>query len=253
MSGLRVVCLGCGDAFSARWYSSCLAVESDGVWLLVDCPHPIRKILRESGHEAGEALDIDRFSGVVLTHLHADHASGLEGWGYYSYYHLNRRATLLTHREVSAQLWEHHLSASMGTIPAPGDEPQPMLADLSTYFDLRPLSDEAPVSLGPFAIECRRTRHSIPTFALRIRAGGRCLAYSADTPFDPSLIDWLADGSDLIVHETNRGARVHTPYEPLAALPDDVRSRLRIIHYPDDFDLASSVIEPIVQGRKYDV
>ena len=126
----------------------------------------------------------------------------------------------------------------------------PESKSLDDYFDLRPLSETAPTTFGPFALECRRTLHPIPTFALRIRAGGRVLGYSCDTSYDPDLIDWLAP-ADLIVHETNYG--VHTPYERLAALPADLRRKLRLIHYPDDFDLAGSVIEPLAQGRAYEV
>jgi hypothetical protein len=44
---------------------------------------------------------------------------------------------------------------------------------------------------------------------------------------------------------------VHTPYEKLAALPANLRSRMRLTHLPDDFDAASSVIEPLYQGRCY--
>ncbi len=246
-SGLRLVCLGCGDAFSARWYSSCLAIESGGTWLLIDCPHPIRKILRESGHAAGVSLDVGTFAAVILTHLHADHASGLEGWAYFTHFALKRNAVLLTHPEVSRQLWDHHLSASMATL---GSDQHPVLMTLQSYFDLRDLSDVEPVSFGPFAIECRRTHHAIPTFALRIRAGGRCLGYSSDTAFDPSLIDWLSS-ADMIIHETNHGS--HTPYESLAALPEDLRRKMRLIHYPDHFDTVGSVIEPLKQGHSYQV
>lgn len=244
MSRFRFVCLGVGDAFSRRWYSSALALEGDGSWLLVDCPHPIRKILQEAGTAAGVDLDIGSFAGVVLTHLHADHASGLEGWGYFSRIALGRRAVLLTHAEAA---W--NLDAAMGhLLAAPGAAAErPRLADL---FEVRLLSDDAPTSFGPFAIECRPTLHSISTRALRIRAGGRCLGLSADTAFDPALIDWLAE-ADLIVHETNHGP--HTPYEKLAALTAPLRAKMRLIHYPDDFDVAASLIEPLVPGRIYDV
>ena len=52
-SPFRFICLGCGDAFSALYYSSCLAIEAGGRTLLIDCPHPIRKILfAESGAAA---------------------------------------------------------------------------------------------------------------------------------------------------------------------------------------------------------
>ena len=80
MRGLSFLPVGVGDAFSAEHYSSCVAVESEGAWLLIDCPHPIRKMLREAGGRAGIELDVDTFGGIVLTHLHADHSSGLEGF-----------------------------------------------------------------------------------------------------------------------------------------------------------------------------
>ena len=59
------------------------------------------------------------------------------------------------------------------------------------------------------------------------------------------------DGAALIVHETNYG--VHTPYEKLAALPARVRQKMRLIHYPDDFDVAASSLEVLEQGRCYRV
>ena len=103
---------------------------------------------------------------------------------------------------------------------------------------LRP--DDSVQLIGPFSIECRRTIHHIPTTALRIRAGGRSLGYSADTAFDPSLVVWLAE-ADLFVHETNYG--VHTPYFKLADLPAELRRKMRLIHYPDGFEQSMSTIE----------
>ena len=122
---------------------------------------------------------------------------------------------------------------------------------MDEYFDLRLLSTTEPTTIGPFCVECRPTPHSIPTSAFRVRVGGRCLACSADTGYDPDLIDWLAV-ADLIVHETNHSVW-HTPYEKLAALPEGLRRRMRLIHYPDDFDQTSSVIEALRQGKVYAV
>ena len=74
----RFVPLGVGDAFSELRYSTCLALENDGEVLLVDCPHPLLKMLREARDATGLPLSADRIAGVVLTHLHADHSSGLD-------------------------------------------------------------------------------------------------------------------------------------------------------------------------------
>jgi ribonuclease BN (tRNA processing enzyme) len=249
MSGFRFLCLGVGDAFSNRWYSSALALEYERKWVLVDCPHPIRKVLREASLAAGFTLDLNGVSGLIQTHLHADHASGLEGYGFFNYFVLQRRAVVLIHPDVERDLWGRHLAVTMGELlPDPGGPFKPM--SVSDYFDIRPLSLTTSVTFGPFEVECRRTIHHVPTFALRIRAGGRMLGYSADTAYDPGLIDWLSP-AHLIVHETNLG--IHTPYERLAALPAALRRKMRLIHYPDDFDLEGSVIEPLVSGRMYEV
>lgn len=249
MSGLRLLPLGVGDAFTERYFTQCLAVESEGAWLLVDCPHPIRRMIREGAAASGVDLDAGRIAGVALTHLHADHSSGLEGLAYYSFFHGRRRLRLIVHPDVAARLWEGHLAASMDQLmERVGEAPRPRRLD--DYIEVIPVEEGGAASLGPFSIECRRTIHHIPTTAFRIRAGDRSLAVSGDTAFDPSLIEWLA-AADLIIHETNAG--VHTPYERLAALPADLRRRMRLIHFPDDFDLAGSAIEPLQQGRVYPV
>lgn len=241
---MSFVPLGVGDAFSARWYSSCIAIETDGRWLLIDCPHPIRKMMRES---FGEAVDLDLVEAVALTHLHADHSSGLEPYGYFSHFALHRRARIAVNPAVSTRLWDGHLAAGMERLVVPG---QPARRTLGDYFELIPLEVGVKTEVGPFTIECRMTRHHIPTTAFRISAGGRTLGYSADTSFDPALIEWLST-ADRFIHETNLGT--HTPYEALAELPAETRDRMWLIHYPDDFDRDGSVIEPLVQGRRYAV
>lgn len=237
--------LGVGDAFSALSYSSCLLVESGGSRLLIDCPHPIRKMLAEG---TGGQVDLDTVDAVVLTHLHADHASGLECYGYFSHFVLKRPARLAVHPAVSARLWDGHLAAGMECLMSAADH-RVNQRGLADYFDLVPLDEARPVQIGAFSVQCRRTVHHIPTTALKLSAGGRTLGYSADTCFDPDLISWLSE-TDLFVHETNYG--VHTPYADLAALPADLRRKMRLIHYPDGFDSADH-IEMLRQGRRYTI
>ncbi|MFK7984607.1 MAG: MBL fold metallo-hydrolase [Sandaracinaceae bacterium] len=239
---LSFVPLGVGDAFSALHYASCLAVELDGRWLLVDCPHPIRKMMREA---LGPSVDLDRVEAVALTHLHADHASGLEGFGYFNRFALGRKARIAANPAVSARLWDGHLAAGMERLVVPGE---PARRGLDDYFELLPLAVGERTRVGPFEIECRPTRHHIATTAFRIHGGGRTLGYSADTSFDPTLIDWLSE-ADRFVHETNLGT--HTPYAKLAALPAATRDKMWLNHYTDDFDLDGSVIEPLREGQRY--
>src|SRR5512142_1363515 len=97
---MHFVPVGVGDAFSALHHSSAVAVEADGRRLLVDCPHPIRKVLRDASLRSGLALDVGSFDAVVLTHLHADHCSGLEDYAYYFRFVLRRRPVLAAHPRV---------------------------------------------------------------------------------------------------------------------------------------------------------
>jgi ribonuclease BN (tRNA processing enzyme) len=251
MSTLRLIPLGVGEAFTAHHYTSCLVLGVDHEWLLIDCPHPVRKMLREGSIAAGIPLDLDRIGAVAVSHLHADHCCGLEDFGFYSFSVLNRRARLLMHPEISARVWSGLLAGGMELSQEEPGTP-PVRKQLADYFELIDLDYAGPVTWGPFSIECRRTIHGVPTTAFRIQAGGRTLGFSADTAYDPTLIGWLAP-SDLIVHEATTMVHtgVHTPYEKLAALPAELRGRIRLTHCPDDFDAASSVIEPLRQGQCY--
>ena len=242
---LQFTPLGVGDAFSTRHYSSSLLVSAQGTTLLIDCPHPIRKMMHEvASTQKPDLTDVD---AVVLTHLHADHVSGLEGYLFFSRFLLGRKGTVAAHPLVLADLWDHHLMAGMGRLNVDGRKENFTLAD---YADTVPLDDTAEISIGPFSIACRRTIHHIPTFALRLTADGVTLAYSADTAYDPTLLTWLKD-ADLIIHET--GKHIHTPYEKLTELPEADREKMRLIHFPDSFDPDASDIECLVQGRRYTV
>jgi ribonuclease BN (tRNA processing enzyme) len=248
--GLRFTPLGVGDAFSTRHYSSALAVEAEGSCLLVDCPHPIRKMLREAAHTSGLLLDAAQVCGIALTHLHGDHASGVECFGFFLRFVLGRRIPLVTRPDVAARLWDSFLAGSMEWVTLEAGT-APLRRELDDFYQVIRVHGSESARVGPFAIECRPTIHSIPATAFRIRAAGRCLGYSGDAAFEPALVDWLAE-ADLVVHETNPGL-LHTPYEKLAALPPVVRDKMRLIHYPDDFDVTSSVVEPLRQGRSYSV
>ncbi len=244
MTGLRLLPLGVGDAFSARHYSTCLALCAEDRWLLIDCPHPIRKMMREASARSGIVLDADQLEAVAITHLHADHASGLAGLGFFSHFVLGRCVRVAAHPDVAQRLWHGHLAAGMEQLSESGGRLAPRRFE--DFFELVSLEEGVTVRIGPFEIECRLTRHHIPTTAFRIKAAGRCLGASGDTEFDPELIGWLAQ-ADLVIHETGHG--VHTPAERLASLPAALRAKMRLAHFPDQLNLPDALVEPLEEGR----
>jgi glyoxylase-like metal-dependent hydrolase (beta-lactamase superfamily II) len=135
MSGFRLLSLGVGDAFSALYYFSCFVLEAEGHWLLIDSPHPIRKIWREGTLAAGLTMGIDRIEAMVLTHLHGDHVSGLESLAFYFRFILGRKLTVITHPEVAGPLWSQHLAGSMEwSIQEVGQAP--LHRNLEDYVDV---------------------------------------------------------------------------------------------------------------------
>ena len=119
------------------------------------------------------------------------------------------------------------------------------------YFAFTPLEAVRTTTIGPFRIEVRRTRHHIPTCAVRIEARGRLFGYSCDTAFDPELIKFL-EPAHFIIHETNLGP-AHSSYASLAGLPAELRHRMRLIHYPDGFDPKTSAIQIAHEGEVFHV
>ncbi len=244
-----VTALGTGDAFSADRWSSCLLVETATTRVLVDCPHPIRRVLKSS---TGGRVDVGDIDAVILTHLHADHASGVEGFAWFCRFVLQRPMKVVASSAVLSGLWPM-LQPSMAELLVTDANNHPHHRERLGADDLllpTTLPLDGPLALGDLLVEARPTIHHIPTTALRFRFGASCFGYSADTAFDETLIDWL-EKADVVFHETNFGA--HTPYARLAALPAVRREKLRLIHWPDGFDISSSTIRVLQDGDVVEV
>ena len=244
---LTVVPLGVGDAFTQKHYNTTLLLSAGGRHVLVDVPDPPRKVLHESCRDAGVAAGFETIDDIIVTHVHGDHANGVEAFGFWKFFVQKKRARLWSVPEVLGPLWEHKLKAAMGRVYDPECVHYEEVG-LDHFFDVRPVSWTAPTEIAGLRIEIHAGRHPVPVFGLRVEYAGRRFGYSCDTMFLPEMIEFLSP-CDLIFHETNYGP--HTPYAKLAALPAALRSRMRLIHYPDDFDEAASVIECARQGRLY--
>lgn len=280
---LRVHVTGVGDAFTETYHNASFCIEevASGLRLQIDCPPAFPRVLADFRHKSGRDLGVGNIDHLLLTHLHGDHCGGTEAYLYLRRFVFKRKPTLLGAPEVLDALWPTRLRGGMeqlllsvptwtpdalaeraaqGGGPA---EPRSSEADAQFLADpggpvtalglldytMRQDLERGVTRLGPLRIERRFTRHHIPTTALRISVDGASrplVGYSADTAFDPELIDWLAE-AELIIHETNFG--VHTPLQSLLMLPESLRSRMRLIHYPDMLDPASCPIRCLREGE----
>src|SRR5262249_51219817 len=159
------------------------------------------------------ALPVEQLVGVALTHLHADHCSGLEGLGVYWKFErqIERKLPLFAGREVAERL---------------RSKPE------AEYFDIRTVRKLIPTTDGPFRMWADPAEHgNLAAYAFRVEAGGRTLAHSGDTAFDPELIRWLVE-ADFVVHEIGSDepdSAFHTPCAKLLELPVKQRRKLHVI------------------------
>jgi len=266
---VRIVILGVGDAFTARHFGASALIETSsgahgpsssrgdggrggkagrGGRVLLDCPDPIHRVLRESTKGAVRVDDID---DIVLTHIHGDHCNGLESFGFWRWMKRQTDAgspvpRIWTSPWTAERLWRK-LSPAMSGEGRRSGEAGPPTRDLSTFFDVRTLAPGGlTVQVQGLTIEARWTTHPIPTMGLLLSEGGRTLGWAGDTAFERAHIDWLSK-ADVIVHEANTGP-AHTPIEDLNALPDELREKMRLIHLPDDFDPSRTDIAILREG-----
>jgi len=249
--GLSVLPLGVGDAFSTFHYPACMLVSRyqnpawDDELILIDCPQAIRKMMREADDGRFHGLDLHRVDTLILTHLHADHASGLETVAAFFKIALGRKLRLIA------------LPWVLDGVP-PFLRAIQNLGTMDDFFDVMPIypQEDSRVQLGTTEegatfIEARRARHPTPTAALRIQYRDRLFAYSSDTSFDEGLWDWLwrdpeddagrrlRDHRGLVVHDVGHG--IHANFDDIVRVTsgsDDRSQRRRcgtkLIHYPDD-------------------
>lgn len=228
-----VVFLGVGDTFSERLFPTSLLLRQGDFQLATDCPDGYRRVLAEARAKSGLDLDLVDIDDVLLTHVHGDHMNGLEGVAFFKRFAQGKKVRLHASPEVHDVVWPQRLVGSMGVL---FDGARPVAYGYEDYFEPHVLPWGAPTRVGPFTVTTRRTRHHVPTSALLIEGDGGVLGYSADAAFEPELIAFL-DRADVIIHETNHGPS-HTDASALSSLPERVKDKLHLVHYPDGFEVS---------------
>jgi len=230
---VRLTVVGCsGSGPGPDSPASCYLVEHDGFALVLDLGNGALGAL-------GRYTDPRRVGAFVLTHLHSDHC-------------LDATSMLVLHR--------YHPGQRPGPIPLYGPAgttarviaaADPGIVSIADVFDERRIEEAA--QIGPFAVRTARTAHPVPTYAVRLEAGGSSLTYSADTGECAALVD-LATGCDVLlceaaflepgdgdppnpsgVHLTGRGAAAHAAAAGVG--------RLLLTHVPLWYDPADVVAE----------
>jgi ribonuclease BN (tRNA processing enzyme) len=216
-------------------------LTADGSRLLLDCGPGVLGRLRET--ELWPGVD-----GIAITHWHLDHWGDLVPW-----------------------VWGSFYLSTNGPVPRPALWVQPggaeFLTDLGQRlgfpdmfertFELQEYAPGTPFSVGPLTIVATRVPHyTLQTYAFRVEADERALAYSGDSAPSDELVE-AARGADLFVCEATllRGELDGQPRghlsleEAVEAYEASGAKRLLVTHRPtelptpEEYDLAHDGLE----------
>ncbi|MGH2377159.1 MAG: MBL fold metallo-hydrolase [Candidatus Limnocylindria bacterium] len=229
---LRVTFLGSGNAFADGGRShACIHISAPGVSLLLDCGGSSLPMIKR--HIDPAAID-----AIAVSHLHGDHFGGIpflldeQKWAF-------RKRPLVVAGPPS-------LADRLGRV-AEGYSMDISRASLG--FDLTFVTlDRTERTLGGAHVAALPVRHSpkAEPHGLRVRAGGKLIAYSGDATWGEELIG-LAEGADLFICESTHFDSpdpVHVSYVTLMRHRAELRcERIVLTHLGADMILRLGEVE----------
>jgi ribonuclease BN (tRNA processing enzyme) len=190
---------------------------------------------------------------LSITHSHADHAGGVEAVGLLNRYVGQKflgkpKIKLIITEEYQNILWDRTLRGGMEYNEEEMGSKRTL--GLGDYSDIvRPTwKTHQPrqifeLDFNGIHLEFFRTKH-IPDTAPGWEASfisyglfiDEHVFVSVDTRFDRELIDMYANKSTVMFHDVQFFPEgVHAPLDKLRGLPDDIKRKMRLMHYSDDW------------------
>ena len=182
---MKLTIVGCAGTFPGPDAAcSSYLLEHDGFRLLIDAGNGSTGALQKS---VG-LLDLD---AVIISHLHGDHYLDLVTYTYARRYHPAGSPGCLPvfgPRDIRA-----HVAGAFG---------RPVDDLLDAVYEFHPVSGDGRIAVGPFEIDLAQVNHPVETYAMRLRAGARTVAYSADTGACDALVKTARD-ADVFLCEAS--------------------------------------------------
>ena len=239
---LRVVFIGVGSAFSKRHRQSNILLIQGEHHVLIDCGTQGPLALNDLG------LSVLKVRCYLPTHSHADHVGGLEEVALMNRYTPNMsKPKMIVLRDYQDLLWSKSLSGGAEYCEAN----QGRSLQLTDFFDiLRPKIIEVEgrkfwmYQHGPIEVMIMRTRH-FPDSAISVDESQWCCGLflnrrvwiSGDTMFDREYPMRFYKEAELMFHDCQLFyGGVHASYQELMTLPGEVRSKILLYHFGDNWN-----------------
>lgn len=244
---LEIFFIGTGSAFASTLDQTNFLIIKGENHIMVDFGMTApRALLKRTGLKP---TDIEV---VFPTHSHADHIGGLECLALMSRYvgqrFLNKpKIRMIITEEYQRILWDYSLRGGLEHNEELLD-PKRKLSFSDFFSVIRPKwktyqpREIFQVQIGSIKLEIFRTKHipeqsetwedSFVSYGLFIDDR---VFFSGDTRFDPELIE-MYQHAEIMFHDVQffPGA-VHAPLENLKTLPAEIKQKMLLVHYSDDF------------------
>jgi ribonuclease BN (tRNA processing enzyme) len=228
---MELIFLGSGSAFtvgSDNFQSNLLLIGDRDRNLLLDCGSDIRFSLHAAGFSHTDITDI------YISHLHSDHAGGLEYMGFSTKFDPRcNRPFLYLSKELADELWNRTLSGGMRSIG--GD-----LADLDTFFDVQKVGQTKTFTWEEITFELVRVVHIdngyfiMPSYGLFFEVAGTKIFLTTDTTLCLDCLSPYYEEADIIFQDCETSpfpTLVHANYPQLVALPPEIKRKMWLYGY----------------------
>lgn len=227
----KLTFLGSGSAFTVgndNYHSNMLLSSDSGKTLLIDCGSDARLACYELGVTHRDITD------VYISHLHADHAGGLE-WLAFSHKFDTQQykpKLYISHRLVNT-LWKNVLSGGLSSL-------QNEIATLSSFFEVISIPSNNRFNWDGIEFQLIQTLHVcngnniIPSFGLFFQIHTKKILITTDTQFTPDSLQPFYQQADIIFHDCETQhptSGVHTTYAELTTLDPTIKTKMWLYHY----------------------
>jgi ribonuclease BN (tRNA processing enzyme) len=232
MATMKLIFLGSGSAFttnSSNYHSNMLVVdEQNNTKLLIDCGSDARHSLGELGYSH---RDIDN---VYISHLHADHAGGMEWLALTTMFDTScSKPTLYGVAAILDTIWSHTLRGGLSTI-------QGIKADLPLFFNLVPADIHGTFVWNNVTFQTVQTIHIVnnfgfmPSYSLLFTLNNTKIFITTDSQSAPTQMKDFYNRSDIIFHDCETccvPSGVHAHFTELSQLPPEIKAKMWLYHY----------------------
>lgn len=225
---MKIKFLGSGSAFvnHVENYQSNILIQYEDHNLLYDCGTSINDALH---HAKMEASDID---SIYISHLHADHAGGVEFMAFKTYFSPAKKPELIGHEYIIKKGWENTWSGGLASL-------QDSQASLDTYFDVTTHTDISNFYIKDIKFTPIRTPHvvsnglQVPSYGLGFVYNDQAVFITGDTQYSKELFNYYAE-SDIIFQDcefADYPGGVHAQFHQLKELPAEIKAKMWLYHY----------------------